>query len=282
MRTLNAKNSSPPSRHRVLVLTAAAAFASIIPSTSYAFSPPRSIILPSKYNPSPLEEPRALRQCQTRYYASKREEDDGIFNSLKKAARKVLPKSWTQSEEERKAYLVKKEREQELSSGINQILKDAPLPVRMLGSLVTPIFSQVASSFQEQQEQTMDLIEEARSFIVSDNDAISMLGEPIVVQPPFSQSSSSSSINGETTTQVQASFPVQGQYQQGIASMTATEAGIQRLVLQVGGRNINIKLDKGRNAFQSSGQFDKSQQFGKNRINKNDIIDVEFVEKDSK
>eukprot|EP00547_Thalassionema_nitzschioides_P004216 CAMPEP_0194217644 /NCGR_PEP_ID=MMETSP0156-20130528/21881_1 /TAXON_ID=33649 /ORGANISM="Thalassionema nitzschioides, Strain L26-B" /LENGTH=198 /DNA_ID=CAMNT_0038946745 /DNA_START=333 /DNA_END=929 /DNA_ORIENTATION=- len=197
-------------------------------------------------------------------------------------AKKVLPKSWTQSEEEKKAYIVKKEREQELSSGINQILKDAPLPVRMLGSLVAPMFSQMASSFQEQQQQTIDFIEEARSFIVSDSDAISILGEPIVVQPPFSQSSSSSSINGKTTTQVQASFPVQGSYQEGIASMTATEAGIQRLLLQVGGRNININLNNGGSPFKKSGQFTKNQQLGRNHDNKNDIIDVDFVEKEEK
>merc|ERR1712232_1086433 len=260
---------------------------SLIPSNSYAFSPSRYSV-PSSRNyfctPS-WEDPKLRRKQQMRSYGSNNsnnyEEGNGIFQSLKKMAKKVLPETWTQSEKERKAYLVKKERQNEISSGLQEILKDAPLPVRMLGSMVAPLFSSMASTLQEQQQKTSDLLDEARSYIVADPDAVSILGEPLVMQPPFSQSSSSSSINGKTTSQVQASFPVQGAYQQGIASMTASEAGIQRLVLQVGGRSMDINVNTIRRPPKDSGPSGSNygERLGKNRMDKNDIIDVEFAEK---
>lgn len=200
-------------------------------------------------------------------------------------AKKILPKKWTQTEEERKVDLVIKERKNEMKTGIEKMLKDAPLAIRMLGSIVAPILSGLASTLQAQQQQTQVLLEDARDFIMSDSAATSALGEPIVLQPPFQQSSSSVSINGKSSSQVQASFYVQGTREMGVATMIATEAGIESLSLKVGGRTMNIALIKSAGGASSSTVFGASQRqpgIGKNRINKDDIIDAEVIEKDVK
>lgn len=226
--------------------------------------------------------PVGLKPCQTRLFSSTGDEG-GWFGGLKKAAKSFLPKSWTQTEEERKATIIRKEIKNEMKSGIKAMLKDAPLAIRMVGSLVAPILSSLASTMQEQQKQTQDLLDDARDYILSDPSATLALGEPFVVQPPFSQSSSTVSINGQSSSQIQASFYVQGTRELGVATMVASDKGIQSLSLNVGGRTLNISLYK--SAGVSSNVFGSSQQksgVGKNRINKNDIIDVEFVEKDKK
>ena len=202
----------------------------------------------------------------------------------KKAAKTVLPKSWTQSKEERKQELARKELRDEMKSGLQTLFKDMPLPARMLGSIVSPLItgamSSIATTMKEQQQQMDTLLEDARGYILADPQAAGLLGEPIEIQPPFSQSSSTSSINGQTTVQIQTAFPVQGQLQQGIVTMTASENGIQQLLLQVNGRNLDIQLTRkssggGRGGRGSVG----SGGIGKNRVGPDDIIDAEFVEK---
>ena len=260
-------------RHQkqIMFLTAAAAFGSTIPNSGYAFSPVPSI-LPSRPTVCTF-------QSQSRLY-SKGKDDTGFFGGLKKVAKAILPKSWTQSEEERKADIVRKEMKQELSSNISAVLKDAPLAIRMLGSLVAPIVSSFASVIQEQQAQTQDLLDDARDYILSDPVATAALGEPIMIQQPFSQSSSSVSINGRSSSQVQASFHVEGTRQLGVATMVASDGVIQRLTLNVGGRVMDISLFKSASVSQDViGNSRSSSRIGKNPIKKSDVIDVEFVDK---
>jgi hypothetical protein len=227
---------------------------------------------------------------QTRLYSSSKGSGGGLLGGLKSVAKSILPKSWTQSKEERTAALARKEQKNIVKSGIKEMLKDAPLAIRMVGSLVAPLLSSLASTVQAQQQQTQDLLDDARDFILSDSAATAALGEPIVIQQqPFSQSSSSTSINGQMASRVQASFYVEGTRQQGVATMIASQGGIQNLSLQVDGRTMNIALVKSAGGNSSSGNvFGASSQpssksskstIGKNRVNKDDIIDVEFVEK---
>lgn len=260
---------------QLLLLTAAAALGSTLPN-SYAFAPlPTLVEVPNKQTPF---------RSQTRLFSSSRG-GEGFFGGLKKAVKSILPKSWTQTEEERKTEIVRKELKKDVESGITALLKDAPLAVRMLGSLVTPIFSGLASAMKEQQQQTQDLLDDAHDFILSDPAATSALGEPIVMESPFSQSSSSVSINGKSSSQIQASFHVQGTRQLGVATMVASDAGIQSLSLNVGGRVMDIPLFKSADGRFSSNVFGASQKssgLGKNHLKNNDVIDVEFVEKEVK
>ena len=259
---------------QLLLLTAAAALGSTLPN-SYAFAPLQTLVPATKLAPF---------QSQTRLFSSSRH-DDGFFGGLKKAVKSILPKSWTQTKEERETEIIRKEMKKDVESGITTLLKDAPLAVRMLGSLVAPIFSSLASAVQEQQQQTQDLLDDARDFILSDPAATSALGEPIVMEPPFSQSSSSMSINGKSSSKIQASFHVQGTRQLGVASMVASDAGIQSLSINVGGRVMDIPLFKsadGRFSSNVYGASHSSSGLGKNHLKNNDVIDVEFVEKDVK
>eukprot|EP00545_Synedropsis_sp_CCMP1620_P003412 CAMPEP_0119012492 /NCGR_PEP_ID=MMETSP1176-20130426/6796_1 /TAXON_ID=265551 /ORGANISM="Synedropsis recta cf, Strain CCMP1620" /LENGTH=268 /DNA_ID=CAMNT_0006965459 /DNA_START=144 /DNA_END=950 /DNA_ORIENTATION=+ len=263
-----------------MLLTAAAAFGSTLPTACHAFVPPRPI-----YN-SAVVPVSDMGMMQTRVYSSKRDGGTGgLMGSLKSVAKKVLPKRWTQTKEEKTASLALKEQKNAMKSGINAMLKDAPLAVRMMGSLVAPLLSSLASTVQAQQAKTQYLLDDARDFILSDPAARAALGEPIVVQQPFSQASSSASMNGQASSQVQASFYVEGTLQQGVATMSASESGIQSLSLQVGGRTMNIALVKSAGGSTSNsdvfgGAKPLSQStIGKNRTNKNDIIDVEFIDK---
>ena len=256
-----------------MLLTAAAALGSTLPNV-YAFSPLQPLVQakPTSFHP------------QTRLFSSTRG-DEGFFGGLKKAVKTILPKSWTQTEDERKADIIRKELKKDVESSITAVLKDAPLAIRMLGSLVAPIFSGLASVMQEQQQQTQELLETAHDYILSDTEATSALGEPLVMQPPFSQSSSSVSINGKSSSQVKASFHVQGTRQLGVATMVASDNVIESLYLNVGGRVLDIPLFKSADGRRNSNVFGvspKSSGLGKNHFKKNEVIDVEFVEKDVK
>lgn len=292
---------SRPQR-RMMFLTAAAAFGSSA-TTCHAFVPlsrPASLF----HNPATTVMPRADmltvaapgQPMSTRLYSSSNKRK-GLFGGLKNVAKSVLPKRFTQSKEERTAALAKKEQKDAMKSGIKAMLKDAPLAVRMVGSLVAPLLSNLASTVQAQQQQTQILMDDARDLIMSDSAATAALGEPIVVQPPFSQSSSSVSVNGKMSSRLQCQFHVLGTKEQGVASMVASEGGIQSLQLQVRSGTMNISLVKSAgsstssssssnvfsgsasSSFKPSSKPSSKSTIGKNRINKEDIIDVEFVDK---
>ena len=165
------------------------------------------------------------------------------------------------------------------------MLKGAPLPIRMMGKMFAPLMSSalssVASELGQQQRRMQDLLDDAQTYLVADPSARQALGESIRVQQPISQSSSSTNINGKSTSTIQAVFYVVGSQAQGTAQMKANQNGISRLVLEVGGRQMEISLTRGKNA---SVQDDSSLfgSIGKNRINQNNVIDVEFVEKKEK
>eukprot|EP00591_Stephanopyxis_turris_P010057 CAMPEP_0195508796 /NCGR_PEP_ID=MMETSP0794_2-20130614/1912_1 /TAXON_ID=515487 /ORGANISM="Stephanopyxis turris, Strain CCMP 815" /LENGTH=272 /DNA_ID=CAMNT_0040635855 /DNA_START=426 /DNA_END=1244 /DNA_ORIENTATION=- len=224
--------------------------------------------------------------------------DDGgflsnAFNKVKEVGSKVLSTEWIdpkKAEIERlKAEIerLKKERNGEISGGINNMLNDAPLSVPMIGQLISPLFSGLAESLGEQARQVEELLDDARMLIAADANACQVLGEPISIGAPMSQSSSSVSVNGRQKTSVQVSFNVGGSFQGGVATMTASGEGnkavIDWLSLNVAGRYYDIDVSGrttqwgGASSYSSSG---KSENLGRNsNIDKNNVIDAEFVEK---
>lgn len=199
---------------------------------------------------------------------------DTITNAAKSAAKSVLPSSWFQSEKEKQAAIERKRVQKEVSGGIQEVLKDAPLPIRMMGSMFGPLVSSamstMAESLAEQQSVAEDYLSQARQFLQSDPSVTRLLGEPIQVGSPFSQSSSSSSINGRTSTRIELGFAVQGSRVSGVAQLSATEAGIQRLIVQAQGRQIDVNLS--------------STPYGRvgGTRGDDDIIEAEIVEKDTR
>jgi len=172
----------------------------------------------------------------------------------------------------------------QVSSSIDTMLKDAPLGVRMMGKMIKPIISSavgsLAEAVEEQSRQMSDLLDDARMYIVSDQVAISELGEPIEVGSPFSQSSSTMSVNGKTKSSINASFEVRGTRGSGIATIDATDGKISSLSLNVNGRRFNIDVTGGPKSTTVGGSAKRGSGLGKNRVfNDDDIIDAEFVEK---
>jgi hypothetical protein len=270
-------------RRRALYWTAFAAMGSTLSNTAaccHAFAGPA-------YVPRAMLYQQQQKYQQTRLYSSKNKDDGGFFGSLAKAAKSILPKSWTQTKEERQIELQTKQATEEIKGGIEMLLKDAPLPIRMMGKMVAPIMSSVmstvATEMGEQQRQLQDFVDEAQACMVADPNVRQALGEPIQVEPPFSQMSSSMTLNGETTYSVDASFYVIGSRARGTAQMTATEGRIARLVVNVDGRQMQVSLTPNKWSSYTVDVDLASSSLGKNRINQNQIIDVEFVEKkDSK
>ena len=218
---------------------------------------------------------------KTRLYSSFRggnDEEEGFLSKIANKAKSVLP--FLKSEKETKAAIERKQVKNEVKGGIDTMLKDAPLGVRMMGKMIAPIIGSVASNLAEaaaeQGRQMEELLNEAQTLIMLDDQAVQLLGEPIQVGSPFSQSSSTTTINGKTTKNIQASFQVGGSYGSGIATMVANEAGISNLTLQAGGRSFGINT----NTIGRSVNSGRSENLGRNtNFGKDDIIDAEFVEK---
>ena len=208
------------------------------------------------------------------------ENDDSIVKKAGKKLKSFLPKFLGGKEDE--AQLAKKQAKSEISSGINTMLKDAPLGLRMIGKMAAPIIGsvvgQMASAMKEQSRQVGDALEDAKSFIVRDETACRLLGEPISVDPPFSQSSSSMSVNGQSSMTIQAQFQVQGSMVAGVATMEARDGEIVGLTLNVNGRNISIDVSGKGTKVSVVGS---TSGVGKNRKKSkdDDIIDVEFCDK---
>jgi hypothetical protein len=195
-------------------------------------------------------------------------------NILKKAADKVksiLP--FGKTEEEKAAQLAKKQRKEDIKGGINSMLQDMPLPVRLMGRMVAPMLSKAAEQIAEQSQQAADMVEDARFRIMNDPAVVSKLGSPIQVGQPFSQSSSTMVINGKSSARVNASFQVAGPYGSGVATLESTDGQIVNLVVNVNGMNIKVGSMYGSASGYSSSSSSSSNS------KKGDIIEAEIIEK---
>jgi hypothetical protein len=239
----------------------------------------------------------------TRLFSSFRKRDDndnknndeGSFlsklgNMAKNTAKAILPSTWFQSEKEQKAAIERKRVQNQLSRDVNDVLKNAPLPVRMLGNIVAPLLGNVmsgmAESIAEQQQAVDALLQNARTLIENDDLVAGMLGGSIQVDPPFSQSSRSMSINGQTQTRVELAFMVSGSRGLScVARLTAANNEIQQLLVQTSpdGRSLSVNIKGGggggggrRRQVQGGGGKMSSSSSNDN------IIEAEIIEKDTK
>ena len=205
---------------------------------------------------------------------------DKVKSAVPDGVKKFLPSKWFRTDEEKRAAIERKRRQDEISGALDQTLKDAPLGVRLMGKAAGKIFSKVASglaeTMEEQSRQMEDLLQDARSYIVADGMASSVLGEPITVGMPFSQSSSTSVINGAKSVNIQASFEAAGSRSAGVATMVANGNGIQRLRLDVAGRSFEVDTRGGRPPSNVGGGGYVSGQSSPNK--KGDIIDAEIID----
>ena len=247
------------------------------------------VVAPSQNNMNhPLKQkivanPLYLRQSQTtstRLLFSQKRDDDNEWGTIKSASKNLLRKAVNkvksllgQSDDEQRAEMVKKERKDEIKGGINAMLKDMPLPIRMLGRMVTPLLARAADEIAEQSRQVQDMLDEARVRLANDPTVVENLGEPIQVGSPFSQSSSTMSINGKSTSKVVASFPVAGPRGNGVATMEASDGELRSLSANINGRNIVVgSSPSSPSMYGSSSKSTKTKSGG-------DIIEAEIIEK---
>ena len=269
----------------------AAAFGSLSGSSSWAF-----VALPPRH-PAVVPPPLAVRgspqsklnmpilqfRQKIRPLSSQKKDDDSDWEAFKKAGgnlvkrgadkvRSYLP--FLKSKDEKRSDIIKKERKGEITGGINEMLKDMPLPVRILGRIVSPLLAKAAEQMAEQSRQAQDVLEEARMRLVNDPVVIERLGEPVQVGQPFSQSSRTISINGRTTATVRASFPVAGPRGDGIATLESSNGEIRSLTMNVNGSNISVgsrRMGGGGGAYVGKSSSSKKTD--------GNIIEAEIIEK---
>jgi len=108
------------------------------------------------------------------------------------------------------------------------------------------IFSDMFTPFQqmfksaEQSLKSSDMLKEARLRILDNEVVVTKLGEPLQFSPPFSQSSSMSSVNGKKASKVRARFQVGGPYGTGVGTMDSVDGTISSLVVDVNGSTVRI------------------------------------------
>lgn len=208
------------------------------------------------------------------------EKPKGIFGKLGKALTSVFGSS---EERKEKAAALERKREvkNQVNDGVDEMLRGAPLGVRMLGKmLVKPLMGSLASNLAEgmaAQAKTMEqILEDAQRLIMNDAAVVDALGTPIQIGTPFSQSSSMVTVNGQTQSRIELAMNVAGTKRNGVARVMANgESGVSQLIVEAGGRVFNVNVSS---SSSSSGAAKKMSSFSSD-----DIIDAEIiVDKDTK
>mmetsp|Transcript_15804 Transcript_15804/g.33191 ORF Transcript_15804/g.33191 Transcript_15804/m.33191 type:complete len:328 (+) Transcript_15804:156-1139(+) len=205
-------------------------------------------------SPSRGQNTRLFFGNSNRNYNKNDDDNNDDWSNLKRSAGNLLQKAGNKiksllpfansvpSPEGKRAQLLKKQREDDITDGLSTMLKDLPLPFRMAGRMMAPLLSNMAKEMAEQTRQVDDLLEEAQRRIANDSSLVQQLGEPLQVSKPFSQSSSTMVVNGKSSTKIQANFQVVGPYGSGVATMVGSERGIGSLSVNVNGRNLSVGL----------------------------------------
>ena len=248
------------------------------------------LLLPSSLHRPTCTATTGTIRVASRTFASNNGSDNkdsgGFLSGLEKAAKSVLPTKWFGTQEE-KAKLAKRQKvEDDISGGLDQMLKDAPLGIRMMGKMVAPLMSKaagaMAETMAEQQRSIEVLLEDATGYMLNDPIVTKVLGAPIQVGAPFQQSSSTMNVNGQTQSRIELGFPVSGSKGQGVAKLLASsQDGISQLLLEAEGRLITVSLQKKRIPSSQSSSSSSSSRFGDNNDD-GDIIEAEIIEKKTK
>mmetsp|Transcript_61918 Transcript_61918/g.102905 ORF Transcript_61918/g.102905 Transcript_61918/m.102905 type:complete len:209 (+) Transcript_61918:34-660(+) len=134
----------------------------------------------------------------------------------------------------------------ELVSGVDALLRDAPLPVKVLGGLMKPLIKGMGDMIAESAGDAEALLDVSIRELRLSPQVTAELGRNLQSGGVFSTGSSSSNINGRTQKRIQLGFAVIGSGgQRGMASVVGTAndgsaVRIQQLQLQVNGRTIDV------------------------------------------
>ena len=136
-----------------------------------------------------------------------------------------------------------------LSTGIDALLKDAPLPVKAMGALLKPLAQGLETMIEEGAADQDMLLAEAQSSLRADPRAASLIGEGASIDGVFSSSSSSSSINGVTKKMVMLQAQASGSFGSGVVAIRGEADGgevfVTSLQLQAGGQVVDVPTLRG-------------------------------------
>jgi len=141
-----------------------------------------------------------------------------------------------------------------LTNGLDQMLKGAPFPLQLAGAMFKPLVGALEQTLAAAQDDTDELLSQARSCLRADNQIRSLLGEDVEVGSVFSTMSSSTTVNGRSQRSIQLQFYVQakGAQTQAVAdAQGVSESGdgmrLTSLRVNLGGRTISVELLRGGN-----------------------------------
>jgi hypothetical protein len=100
------------------------------------------------------------------------------------------------------------------------LLQPFPWPFRATGEAITKSISRQLS---QEQHKAKPLLKEAQKLIQKDKDLVALLGTPIQIQPIFSGSSSTTTVNWKKTRRIVDRFVVAGSKKKGVATLTADD-----------------------------------------------------------
>lgn len=208
----------------------------------------------------------------------------GFRRAAKRAARKVLPTKWFGTKEEKAALERKKQVKDRVQGELDQMLKSAPIAIKMFGKYVAaPLMGKIASAAAEaglQQQETMEaVLDEARELLLNDPEMVGLLGTPIQIGTPFSQIGSTTVINGRRQMRMEFAVEISGPIRNGVSRIVATNEGIGGLLVESNGRVYNVDLtSKGKMSSSSSPSRSSGSAFGGD----DNIIEAEIIDKETK
>jgi len=176
-----------------------------------------------------------------------RKELFGFRRATKNVARKVLPTKWFGTKKEKKALERKQQVKDRVQGELGEMLKGAPLPIRMFAKYVAaPLMGKIASGVAEaarQQQETIEgILDEALQLLVNDPDIVDLLGTPIQIGTPSSQRNSVMVINGRRQMRTEFAVEVSGPLRNGVSRVIATDEGISTLLVESNGTLYNVNL----------------------------------------
>lgn len=103
---------------------------------------------------------------------------------------------------------------------MHDALMPFPWPIRATGEAITKSISRHLS---QEQHKAKPLLKDAMKLIQKDKDLVALLGTPIRIQPIFSGSSFTSTVNWKKTKRIMDRFVVEGSKKKGVATLSADD-----------------------------------------------------------
>lgn len=136
-----------------------------------------------------------------------------------------------------------------LSRAADELLKNAPMPVKVMGALVKPAIGALENALAEGAADADEMMLQAQSALRADGRVTALLGPDVAIGAVFSSSSSSSSINGVTRKMMSLQCSVAGSLGSGVVAMQGQSEGgsldIQSLQVQAAGQVLDVQSLRG-------------------------------------